>query len=209
MLRVILKSAMFCACWSLAIGVALMGPTGWAAQTAERNVRPADAERSFLLSSNLKECIRISNLTLTQNGKELEWYEQTGTEERRENLRQRPILKPVDPNGLFSRGREIVARVERGQEMRLALALEKAGLDAAKGELVRRPVVDLYYYMTPGQDREYHAADSGGAYRILIPPRPYCRQVRCQIRSGNERHELILVFMNRRLPVTLQAGARE
>lgn len=162
-----------------------------------------EALREFLTTGNRQEGVYVSELHLRQGGRLLPWYEQTGNEERRANLRRRPILTPVDPCGPFGRGREVVARVERGQGLEIQVKLERIRLEDGAREIARDPVDVLYVYLTPGQDLERRLTSVDGRYLISIPAKPDCSRVRCQVRSGDDRHELSLAFINRRLPVTL------
>ncbi len=168
-----------------------------------------DALRAFLVAGNIPECVYVSALRVRQDHRALAWYEQTGNEERRENLRERPILAATDPTGPFVRGREVIARVERNKDLEIHVSLERVSLNPDGLSVNRTPLEVLYVYFVPGQEVEHRLLGTDGSFRISVPASPYCRRVRCQIRTGDERHELWVTFLNRRLPVTLIRGTQE
>ncbi|MBN1594647.1 hypothetical protein JW933_01845 [candidate division FCPU426 bacterium] len=160
---------------------------------------------SFLDRGNRTEAVMIRQLAVFQNNREVPLYIQTGKEERRLQLRQRPILRPKDPRGPFLRGIDFVARVDRTLDIHVEVMLERVGKSAAKSPVLRRQAVEnLYVYKVPGEEREIALADAGGRYGLDLLKKEHCGKVRLQVRSGDERYEIALHFSDVKKPVTIE-----
>ncbi len=205
----------------LCLGLASSGltaPAGQETPGAEKDIARqkhtdawSDAKLAdFLADGNRPEAVMIKRLVVRQKNKLLPLYVQTGEEERRRNLRERPILALAEVRGPFARHIRLVARVDRAQGLAIDLDLEHVVRSAFSSSGIRRqPLPTLYVYLRPGEDEEIVLPGEDGRFAFEIPGKQRCGEARFQFRSGDERHEVTLVFLNRKRPVTLKKPASE
>lgn len=180
------------------------------ARPKHTNAWPDAKLADFLADGNRPEGVMIKRLVVRQKNKRLPLYVQTGAEERRRNLRERPILALAKVRGPFARAIRFVARVDRARGLAIDLDLEHVVRSAfSSSGIRRRPLPRLYVYLRPGKDQEIVLPGENGRFAFEIPGERHCGEAHFQFRSGDERHEIILVFLNRKRPVTLKKPAFE
>ncbi len=183
-----------------ALALALAGSVqgGWSDVKLER----------YLNDGHRQDGLVIQELTVQQAGVALPAFVQTGREEKRRNLRERPILAPAVPEGPFSRFTQFVFRVNRARDIRIVLSLEYFSRAGNSGSLRRSSVEEVWARLGPGFDWEtLHG--SKGRFQLLIPRTLHCGQAVFEYGTRAGQHRIRLLFLNQKLPVTLPPGGRE
>jgi len=155
----------------------------------------------FMTKGNRTEAVMIKKISILQTGRQLELYDYVGNKKRCCNFSELPILALAQASGPFSRGMEYVTRIDRRYGIRIKLEIDHLKKTmAGKPRLLKYPVEKLYVYLTPGQE-EMILYGKAGSFLFDIPRKRHCQKVRFQIRSGDERHEIIVTFFNHKKPV--------
>lgn len=190
--------------WILAVWlIGAAGPAHAAEATGWTDARLA----GFLADANSPEAVLIASLTVSQGGKELILYDQTGVEERNRNRRRRPILVPIRPDGPFIRGTRFVARVDRTRDIEISARLEQIG--RASGDVIlRTDASQARVRLHPEQDAEVVPLTQGELH-LRIPAARFCSQADVELARGDERHILSIRFLNKKAAVTLSRAPSE
>ncbi|MCK5242115.1 hypothetical protein KAR34_06675 [bacterium] len=151
----------------------------------------------FLTKQNRTKAIMIRSLKVLQVKQPQDLYFQTGKEEKRKKLRQRPILTKAPAEKPFYRGVEYVVRVDRryGIDIKVELDFIASGKKKKKS-ITRTPIKKLYVYTTPEQVEEIVLHSATGRFRYSLPLKTHYKKIRFQIRDSDERHNLTIRFIN-------------
>lgn len=158
----------------------------------------------YLDQGNRPEAVLIQDLTVSQAGHRLVLYDQTGNEEERLNLQRRPILIPAQALGPFTRATRWVVRVDRRHDINIRLSLELFHAGKENIHKINRNKITRLYARFKHDPDELSLPGEKGKFEFSIPQEKYCGGVRLSCRSGDKRHEIELVFLNRKKPATIK-----
>jgi hypothetical protein len=160
----------------------------------------------YLDQGNRPEAVLIRDLTVSQAGRRLVLYDQTGNEEQRLQLRRRPILVPARALGLgpFTRATRFAVLVDRRHDLNISIGLELFQAGKEKIHKIKRNTITRLYARFKHDPDELTLLEEKGKYELSLPAAKHCGGVRLYCRSGDKRHEIELVFLNRKKPVTIK-----
>ncbi len=160
----------------------------------------------YLAQGNRPEAVLIQDLTVSQAGRRLVLYDQTGNEEERLKLQRRPILVPARALGLgpFARATRFVVLVDRRHEININIGLELFQAGKKNIHKIKRDQITRLYAHFKHDPDELTLLKEKGKFELSIPQAKHCGGVRLYCRSGDKRHEIELVFLNRKKPVTIK-----
>ena len=163
----------------------------------------------YLDQGNRPEAVLIRDLAVTQAGRRLILYAQTENEEERLKLQRCPSLIPAPVLGPFTRATRWVVRVDRRHDINISISLELFQAGKEKRHKIKRNKITRLYARFKHDPEELTLAGKKGKFAFTIPREKYCGGVRLYCRSGDKRHEIKLVFLNRKKPAAIQTLEKE
>ncbi len=159
--------------------------------------------RTYLHQVNREACLLVTHIEASQNGHALMFYDQTGREEKRAQLQERPILKPASPAGPFVVRSTYVLLVDKSQVLTLHLGLDKIIL-AADSRLSRQPLSQMVLMITPAEKEERLLQAEGQEFKLTLDDLRFCKRIILEAREPQERHQLVFKLMDKNKSFTLE-----